>query len=99
MATPSASPTKPASTISHARSPISFENPAKEFRTVPPCSMVCRLVARPSVDATLIVSAIRAASAPASFATATAAPTVPQVPCGCIVTRSLDAMPMREPIS
>ena len=32
-------------------------------------------------------------------ATATAAPTVPQVPCGCMVTRSLEAIPIRAPIS
>src|SRR6266702_3400565 len=96
---PSASPTNPASTISQARRPISFEKPAKLLRTVPPSSMVRRLVASPSVDETLITSAICSRVALRSLATATAAPTVPQVPCGCIVTRSFDAMPTRELIA
>ena len=69
------------------------------LRTVAPSSIVRRLVLKPSDEARPIVRPIMAASARKSFATASAAPTVPQVPCGCIVTRSFEAMPIRAPIS
>ena len=48
---------------------------------------------------TLSVSRMPAASTPSSRAQAAAAPTVPQVPCGCMAPRSCDAAPMREPTS
>ena len=73
---PSASPVKPLATSCQASRPSWLEKPAKLFRTVPPSSMVRRLVARPSVEATLIVSAIASASAPSA-----SRPRRPRRPC------------------
>ena len=49
--------------------------------------------------ARLTTSRIVAAGAPSSFATATAVPSVPHVPCECTFARGVVAPPMREPIS
>jgi len=65
-ATPSISPQNPASTISLVSTPICPLTPAKTFLTVPPSSMVRRLVPRFRLAAIFSASRIRAASAPAS---------------------------------
>ena len=46
-----------------------------------------------------MTSRILLAEALFSFATAIAEPTVPQVPCGCMVGRIFAPIPMRAPIS
>src|SRR5829696_6484696 len=58
--------------------------------------MVRLLVASVSEEATFSVSRKASASAPASFATAAAAATVPQVPCGCMEGRSRAAEPRAD---
>jgi len=61
--------------------------------------MVWRLVVSPRQELTLMISLTPSRSSPASLAAATAAPTVPQVPWGCMDILILAAMPIRAPIS
>jgi hypothetical protein len=76
-----------------------LDTPEYTLRTVPPSSMVFRLVARAREELTLMISLMAKRSHSWSLATATAAPTVPQVPWGCMDMRILEAMPMRAPVS
>ena len=47
----------------------------------------------------LITSCMAELSSPSARAQPAAAPTVPQVPCGCMLARNWAAAPMREPTS
>ena len=66
------------------------------LRTVAPSSSVCRLVAMPIVAETLISSSMRRSSKPFSRPAATAAPSMPQVPCGWTAIFICAARLMRE---
>ena len=96
---PSCSPVKPDKTKSHARTPIWLLTPVKRFRTVPPSSIVRRLVAKLMFELTLSSVFICSVLNPAKRATPTAAHIVPHVPCGCIDMRRFVAIPTRAPTS